>query len=154
MNIIHLIVGWLHLLAAVVWIGAMIMLLLVIIPSAKEVLGTDSTFKRFIKSVGKKMTFLVNVSIAVLIITGIILSISADENSNGLSVILAIKLAFVFAMVGIHLCRNKVIAPRLEQMAVREPASESFIKLQKLQMNLVWANLNLGILVLFLSMAL
>jgi uncharacterized membrane protein len=147
-------VGWLHLLAAVVWIGAMIMLLLVIIPSAKEVLGTDSTFKRFIKSVGKKMTFLVNVSIAVLIITGIILSISADENSNGLSVILAIKLAFVFAMVGIHLCRNKVIAPRLEQMAVREPASESFIKLQKLQMNLVWANLNLGILVLFLSMAL
>lgn len=145
---------WLHLLATVVWIGAMIVLLFVIIPSAKEVLGTDSTFKKLIKSTGKRMTFLVNVSIVVLIITGIVLSISADENSTGWSITLMIKHAVVFAMVAIHFCRNKVIAPKLEQMAIKEPPSESLIKLQKFQMNLVWVVLTLGILVLLLSVAL
>ncbi len=151
MDIIHLTMEWLHLLAIIVWIGAMIMLLFVIIPSARDVLSEDSIFKDFIKSVGKRMTFLVNVSIIVLITTGIVISLSGERNSASWSFALVIKHAIVFAMVTIHLSRNKIIAPRLEQMAMKKPLSESFIKLQKLQMDLVWVNLTLGILVLLLS---
>ena len=46
---------WLHLLATVAWIGAMTLLLLVIIPSAKKsLLPNETTFKDLMKAIGKK----------------------------------------------------------------------------------------------------
>jgi len=57
----------------------------------------------------------------------------------------------VFAMIAIHIGRNKVIAPKLEQMAAQRSPGNSFIRLQNLQMNLVWINLALGALVLLSS---
>jgi len=46
MNEIIIILGkWFHLLGTVIWIGAMILLLFVIIPSAKEVFGSTPEFK-------------------------------------------------------------------------------------------------------------
>ena len=146
-NVIYLTMEWLHLLATAVWIGAMVVLLLVIIPSGREVLE-GSEFKKLMKSAGKRMTFLVNISIIVLVVTGIGLGIEKD---TGWSSTLLVKHVMVFAMIAIHLGRNKIIGPKLEQMAAQKSSSKSFVQLQKLQMNLVWVNLALGILVLLLS---
>jgi hypothetical protein len=99
------------------------------------------------KSIGKRTTSLVNVSIVVLIITGIILAIFAKSSAVG-SQVLMIKHAVVFVMVGIHLSRNKVIAPKLRKMSLKDSTSHSFVRLQKLQRVLVWVNLALGISVL------
>jgi uncharacterized membrane protein len=82
MNVIanlYVTMGWLHLLATAVWIGAMVVLLFVIIPSGREVLGANSEFKKFMKSIGKRITLLVNISIIVLVITGI--GLSTGENA-------------------------------------------------------------------------
>ncbi len=82
MEIVIAIIDWLHLLATVIWIGAMIILMIVIIPSAKDILHNENTFKDFMKSIGKKMTLLVNISIIILIITGIALGVLVETKSN------------------------------------------------------------------------
>ncbi len=155
MNIIIVLLEWLHLLATVAWIGAMTLLLLVIIPSAKKtLLANETTFKDFMKAIGKKMTLLVNISILIFFITGIALGILKESKSTDWFTILIIKHIIVFLMVGIHICRLKVIAPYLERKAKEDPSSRSFMKLKKFQMNLVWINLIIGIIVLLLSVIL
>ncbi len=155
MNIIIALLELLHLLATVAWIGAMTLLLLVIIPSAKKTLLPNETpFKDLMKAIGKKMTLLVNISILIFFITGIALGILKESKSTDWFTILIIKHIIVFLMVGIHICRLKVIAPYLERKAKEDPLSRIFMKLKKFQMNLVWVNLMLGIIVLLLSVIL
>ena len=161
MNEIIIILGkWFHLLGTVIWIGAMILLLFVIIPSAKEVFGSTLEFKKLLKSVGKRMTFLVNISIIIIIMSGILLAVSGrnsegkEEHSFGESLIYISKIVLASIMVIIHFSRNKIIAPILEKMAAKDPTSKSFIRLQKIQIDLVWVNLTLGLIVMFLSVML
>ena len=155
MNIIISLLELVHLLATVAWIGAMTVLLLVIIPSAKKtLLPKETTFRDFMKTIGKKMTLLVNISILIFFITGIALGILKESKSTDWFTILIIKHIIVFVMVVIHVCRIKVIAPRLERKRKEDPSSRSFMKLKKFQMNLVWVNLIIGIIVLLLSVIL
>ena len=155
MNIIIALLEYLHILATVAWIGAMTLLLLVIIPSAKKtLLPNETTFKDLMKAIGKKMTLLVNISILIFFITGFALGILKETKTTEWSTVLIIKLIIVFLMVGIHICRLKVIAPYLERKVKEDPLSRTFMKLKKFQMNLVWVNLMLGIIVLLLSVIL
>jgi uncharacterized membrane protein len=154
MNIIIAIIDWFHLLATVVWIGAMIILMLIIIPSARATLKDKNTFKEFMNLIGKKMTFLVNISIILLILTGIALGILLDVVTADWIVLLILKHIIVLAMVTIHICRIKIIAPRIGRRVKEDPSSREFLKLKTLQINLVWVNLTLGIIVLLFSVIL
>jgi len=157
-EIIIILSKWLHLLGTVIWIGAIILLLFIIIPSAKEVFGSTSEFKKLLKSVGKRMTSLVNIAIITIIVSGILLTMSeknlGSEKEDSSSFIFQSKVLLAFIMVIIHFSRNKIIAPILEKMATKDPNSKSFIRLQKIQIDLVWVNLALGLTVMFLSVML
>ncbi|MHA2337677.1 MAG: DUF2269 family protein [Candidatus Hodarchaeales archaeon] len=154
MIVIISILDWLHLLATVVWIGAMIILLFIIIPSAKVTLKDENTLKDFMRAIGKKITLFVNISILIFFITGIALAILIETKSTEWFLILIIKHITVFLMVGIHICRLKVIAPYLERKGKENPLNRTFLRLKRLQMNLVWVNLTLGIVVLLFSVIL
>lgn len=155
MNIIIVLIDLLHLLATVVWMGAMIILLLVIIPSAKKtLLPNETTLKEFMKVIGKKMTLLVNISILIFFITGITLGILKETKTTEWFTSLLVKHIIVILMVVIHICRLKVIAPYLKRKAKADPLNSTFLRMKKLQMNLVWVNLILGILVLLFSVIL
>jgi len=155
MNIIIPLLEWLHLLATVAWIGAMTVLLLVIIPSAKKTLLPNETiFKNFMKATGLKMTLLVNISILIFFFTGIPLGILKETITTEWFTVLIIKHIIILLMVGIHICRLKVIAPYLERKGKEDPLSNTSLRLKKLQKNLVWVNLTLGILILLLSVIL
>lgn len=65
-EIIIMMSKWFHLLGTVIWIGAMILLLFAIIPGTKKVFGSTPEFKKLLKSVGKEMTFLVNIAIIII----------------------------------------------------------------------------------------
>lgn len=159
-EIIIILSKWFHLLGTVIWIGAMILLLFVIIPGAKEVFGSTPEYKKLLKSIGKRMTSLVNIAIIIIIISGILLAVSEknseieEEHSFKESFIFTSKVLLASIMVIIHFSRNKIIAPILEKMAAKDPTSKSFIRLQKIQMDLVWVNLTLGLIVMFLSVML
>lgn len=151
MELLILLIYWLHLLATVIWIGAMIILMVIIIPSAKQILKDELTYNRFLKVIGKKITLLVNIAILILIVTGIFLGILINLESMNDFIILVVKHILVSIMVGIHIGRIFLIAPRLERKSKVDSKNSSFKRLKSLQMNLVWLNLILGLIIVFLS---
>ena len=79
-----------HLLAAVAWIGGLLMLAIVVIPGARRILSDASTvevhrqrlFEVLLIELDRRFTPLANLSLVVLITTGM-LQMSADENYGG-----------------------------------------------------------------------
>ncbi len=63
----------LHILGTVVWIGGILMTLLVILPSTKAALESAPVAGKMMKEVAKRFTPLANLSILLLIATGIII---------------------------------------------------------------------------------
>jgi uncharacterized membrane protein len=133
---------WLHILAAVAWIGGMIFNLFVLRPSmavvepAHRVKLAQGVLRRFIP--------LVWLSIAILTITGAFLALPWDP-----SYLLLFKLAIFLGMVGIVALIRYYYLPRLEHLITR--GSEDAGMLLGKMVVLVKINLSLGVLVLFLS---
>jgi uncharacterized membrane protein len=79
-----------HLLAAVAWIGGLLMLAIVVIPGARRILSAGSTveakqrppFEDLLVELERRFTPLANLSLVILIATGI-LQMSVDENYGG-----------------------------------------------------------------------
>lgn len=142
---------WLHLIATVIWIGGIIFILFIAIPSSKQVLGAESG--KLMGEISKRFTPLVNYSIILLIITGLVLTGFNKQFSgignfgNSWTLVLALKHILVLGMVVVHFYRGLVLAPKI----VKTESITEKTSLQKLSMNLVKVNFCTGLLVLFLS---
>ncbi|HAK87737.1 MAG TPA: hypothetical protein DHV16_04145 [Nitrospiraceae bacterium] len=142
---------WLHSIATVVWIGGIAFILLIVIPSAKQVLGVEAG--KLMGDISKRFTPIANYSIIVLFITGAVLAalnkqFSGIGNfSNGWSSGLIVKHVLVLGMAAVHFYRGLILAPKI---AKTEPAAEK-ASLQKLSLNLVKVNFCLGLMVLLFS---
>lgn len=148
-ELIYIASHWLHLVATVVWIGGIAFVLMVAMPSAKQVLGADAN--KLMGEVSKRFTLLANKCTVILIITGIILTVFNNRFSemnfgNGLNQILALKHVIVVGMVIIHFYRGLILVPKI--VKTTSPAKEG---LQKLSMRMVKVNFGLGLFVLLLS---
>lgn len=142
---------WGHLMATSVWIGGIIFVLFVAIPSSKHVLGADAG--KLMGEVSKRFTPLANYSILLLVITGAVLMGLSKQLSgigtphNNWTSVLILKHVFVFGMIIIHFYRGLFLVPKImNTISATEKAN-----LQKLSLNLVKVNLSVGILVLLLS---
>ena len=140
---------WLHLVATVVWVGGIIFILFVAIPSARQVLGAEAG--RFMGDISKRSTPLANYSILLLAVTGIVLAGLRKQFTGAGSFenhwFMTLKLVFVFSMVSIHFYRGSILAPRI----MRTVSETDKGVLQKLSINLVKLNFMLALLVLLLS---
>lgn len=145
---------WLHLGAAVFWIGGIAFILLIAIPASKSVPGNDSGL--IMGEIAGRFGPLANWCILLLIVTGILMTGLAARYSgvmhqdNNWTIVLLVKLALVSAMVGIHFYRGLVLGRMIAR--VENGAGKS--SLQKLSLNLVKVNLALGSAILLLSGAL
>ncbi len=74
-----------HLIATVVWIGGLALLVLVVWPSARRVLGDDPKLALLLADLRRRFTPLANLSLVVLVVTGMI-QMSGDPNYDGLLV--------------------------------------------------------------------
>ncbi|HDL19097.1 MAG TPA: hypothetical protein ENH29_08585 [Bacteroidetes bacterium] len=153
--------NFLHILATVVWIGGIVMILLVILPGAKVVLESKSLVSKLMKDISKRFTFMANISIIVLIITGIIIT-KYNKNFTGfldfdnyVNIVIFIKHLFVAAMVIIHFYRGLILNPRIvglsTQIIESSELSSKAARLQIFSLNLVKTNLVLGLVVLLLT---
>jgi len=145
---------WLHLGAAVFWIGGIAFILFIAIPASKSVPGNDSGL--IMGEIAGKFGPLANWCIFLLIATGILMaglsSRYADvmHQDKNWTIVLLVKLALVSAMVGIHFFRGLVLG----RMIARSVDVAGKSSLQKLSLNLVKVNLALGSVILLLSGAL
>jgi uncharacterized membrane protein len=113
-----LVVIWLHLLAAVAWIGGMIFLSLVLVPVMKH----DGMFAQRIalfRGVAHRFRSVVWGSVAILLGTGLVLigqrGIAPGDMANWPRV-LAVKLSLVLLLLFVTLLHDWIIGPRVAQI--------------------------------------
>ncbi|HDK42652.1 MAG TPA: hypothetical protein ENG87_04680 [Candidatus Pacearchaeota archaeon] len=142
---------WVHLLATVIWIGGIIFILFIAIPSSKQVMGAESG--KLMGEISKRFTPLANYSILLLVVTGILLTVLSKQFSGFGSLgnkwisIMSLKHVIVSVMIAIHFYRGLLLIPKIGK-------TESSIEkkaLLKISLNLVKVNFFFGILVLLLS---
>ena len=141
---------WFHLAAAIIWLGGIAFILLVAIPSARQVLSGEAG--GVMGEVARRFTPMANLSIVFLLLSGIFLmaingNISGEVFKGGNDTAMLLKILLFLLMAGVHFFRGKVLAPRIAKtQADREKA-----RLQKLSLNLVWLNFGSGLVILLLS---
>ena len=147
---------FLHAMGTVVWIGGILMTLLVIVPGSKAALESPPLVGKLMKEVARRFTPLANMSILLLIVTGIIM-LYYDKNYTSFldlkkswNVVLAIKHSFVATMVLIHFYRGLILNPKIERSS-SQPNEKQTSKLKKISLGLVKINFALGITVLLLT---
>jgi len=153
-----------HLLATVVWIGGMVMILLVILPGAKAALESAPTVGRLMKDIARRFTPMANISILVLIVTGIAITYQERNFSGFLDfnhtwpAVMFLKHSFVALMIIIHFYRGLILNPKIGKLSAQADKSQKSSaipspvgKLQKFSLNLVKTNLALGMIVLLLT---
>jgi uncharacterized membrane protein len=155
---------FLHLLATVVWIGGIMMILLVILPGAKESLESASMVRKLMKDITKRFTPMANISILVLIVTGIVI-VNYEQNFTGFldftnpwNAVMFMKHFLVALMVIIHFYRGLILNPKIGRLSSKliesqgeSPLSSRVTRLQKFSLDLVNANLVLGMIVLIMT---
>jgi uncharacterized membrane protein len=146
-DVIIVISHWMHVLAAVVWIGGIAAILLVVLPSGRKVLSGEAP--RLMAEVSQRFTPLANISIGLLVITGLVLvfSQSPETGANRWSWSLGLKLLLAMLMFLIHFYRNLFLAPDIG----RTTSETSKASLRKLSLNLVKMNFGVAILVVLIS---
>ncbi len=157
MNLIILSASYfLHFLATVVWIGGIIMILLVILPSAKTSLESAPMISGLMKEITKHFTLMANISIFILIVTGIVIAFynknftNILDLSNHWNLVMFLKHIFVALMIIIHFYRGLILNPKIGKLSLQVDDSQ-IAKLRKYSLDLVKANLVLGLVVLFVS---
>jgi len=140
-------VSFLHDLFTVMWIGGMLVLGFVILPTIKKTLGLGPETKKLMDAIRDRLSKLAYLSMIGLLVTGILLSRSSPlylgplSIGNEFSAWLSIKHLMIALMVVISIVRSIVVPGK----AMPEP------KKMKLNALLLMLNIVLGIGVLLLS---
>ena len=174
------VISFLHDLFTVIWFGGMIVTLLTYMPAVREALGPGPQSKRVMAIFKGKQRIWVYISMAGLLITGLMMSKRSPEFvrlfsvSNPYSLALTIKHVLVLIMIGIALYRSIVLMPKSLPPAQAGgpggqarpgggkpggrpgaqpggPQSEAAAKQEKLNATLLIINVILAVVVLFNS---
>ncbi|MFN8451370.1 MAG: CopD family protein [Anaerolineae bacterium] len=147
-----------HLLATIVWIGGLVLLVVLVLPEARRVLGTNPTFYALLTRLRRRFMPMTNLSLAVLVVTGLI-QMSGDSHYDGVlqftnewSRVILLKHVAVGGMFVCGLALQYWVAPSLERAALlveRHKGDEAELaRLQRREARLTWVNVALGVLVL------
>ncbi len=144
-TIVFALVTFLHDLFTVTWIGGLIIFGITVMPSVKQTLGAGPQTKQLMASIQKRHSTFVYISIAGLLLTGLLMSRRSPDFgglfsfATAYSAVLSIKHILVFVMIVISLIRSLVFG--------KDGRPDSPQK-EKLKVILLLANLILGIVVL------
>jgi uncharacterized membrane protein len=144
---------WLHLIATVVWIGGLAMLTLIAWP------GMGASFAEALDALERRFRPWANISLAVLLVTGLI-QMGGDEHYDGFLIVnsawtvgLLVKHVLIGLMIAISLVLQGSVYPALSRarLLASKGASSDEAALRRRLRQLTAVNLSLGILVLLLT---
>ena len=144
--------------ATIVWIGGLVVLSVMVLPEARRVLGTNPEFYTLLTRLRRRFFPMSNLSLAVLVVTGLI-QMSGDPHYEGLLKVTndwARALLFKhIAILGMFVCGlilQYQVVPELERATLLvehhkgDPAELE--RLRRSEARLTWINVGLGVLVL------
>ena len=153
-KVLLIVSAWIHLIAAVVWVGGIFFILFVALPSAKKTLEQPGAF---MGTLSKRFVPLANISILLIIVSGFIMSLSSQSLSeiaslgNLRSQTLSAKSMIALIMTVIHFYRGLILTPKISKLMTEGGRSTEAGRLQRLSLNLVKANFFFGVTVLLLT---
>ena len=147
-----------HLIATIVWIGGLVILTIMVLPEARRVLGKNPEFYTLMSRLRRRFTPLTNLSLVVLVVTGLI-QMAGDVNYDGMlqftnewSRVILLKHVAVGGMVICGLLLQFGVVPALERASLLaergKGTPEEWERLHRREVRLTWVNLVLGISVL------
>ncbi len=124
------IVVWVHLLAAVSWIGGMIFLTLVLVPIFRRE-GFGSERGELFRTIARRFRIVVWGAVAVLLTSGPVLL-----HLRGLSIadptewppVLSVKLRLVAILLALTLAHDLVVGPRMADIRTRSDSSHQVLR--------------------------
>ncbi len=147
---------FIHIIGTIIWIGGILMILFVVLPGTKEALESPSMVGKMMKGIAERFTPLANISIILLIISGIVIFYNNKnytwlfDPENRWNMIIALKFLIVAIMIAIHFYRGWILAPKIERTSLK--SDEILVtRLKKLSLDLVKVNFVFGITVLLLT---
>jgi uncharacterized membrane protein len=150
-----------HLLATAVWIGGLIITTLLVWPEVRNTLQNTPALNTFLNRLRKRFTPFSNLSLAVLIVTGMF-QMSLNENYNGMldlsnqwSVVIFLKHIVIVLMVISGLLLQYGVFPALERTSLlierNKGDPKELEQLRRREVRLTGLNALLGVLVLGFS---
>lgn len=153
-----ILVLWVHLIAAMVWIGGMAFLTLVAAPSLKRSASPEMQGILF-KDIGRRFKLIGWICIFVLLITGpiniyhhVTSHHMENDGTGNFHSILVLKLGLVLIMIALSLIHDFVLGPLLGERVREGVSSSRFLELIVPWMGRV--NLILGLAVIYLGLTL
>lgn len=147
---------WLHIMAAIAWVGGMIFLTLVVVPVER---GIEDRRLRYdlVNKIGIRFKYLGWASILILITTGVYnvlqkLSSWDELFSTSYGKTLLLKLVIVFLMFSLSVLHDFFLGPRLVQMGKKEKTKIN--TLARIVTILARGNLLLALIVILLAVSL
>ncbi len=154
---------FLHLIATVVWIGGLMLMVLVVWPAARSALSAQDnsgTLLRFFEGLRKRFTPFANLSLIILLVTGLI-QMTLDPHYDGFLQItsdwsraILFKHIAVIGMIGTAAAMQWGVAPALERATLltqRGKDAPNLPTLQRRERTLTTINLLLGVIVLLFT---
>ena len=145
---------WVHLVAAVAWIGGMLFLSLVLVPILKRE-GFAGERRSLFQASAQRFRIIVWTSIATLLITGPILMTTSSQylaGESGWPVVFKVKLSLVAILLGLTALHDFWLGPRiLRERAASGQTSENIPPLARLSPWIARLALLLSLVILYLG---
>ncbi len=150
-----------HLIATVIWIGGLLITLVMVWPEVRRTLAENPALYRLTDRLRKRFTSLSNLSLAVLIVTGLT-QMSLSEHYNGFmdfdnewSRVILLKHIAIVGMVCSGVILQYTVTPALERTSLLlergKTTDEEWSKLRKREIQFTRLNALLGVAVLGFS---
>lgn len=160
---LYLLSVWLHILSAALWLGGMLFLVFVLVPSLRK--ATDEKlYVVLIHKVGARFRWVGWVSLGLLFLTGVI---NLHFRGYGVGEILkgqvfrgnwghtlAVKLTLFLVVLFLSVIHDFVIGPRATRLGRENPHAPESVRLNRLARWIGRVNLLLGLLIVFWAVAL
>ncbi|GAB4520970.1 MAG: hypothetical protein OHK0046_31760 [Anaerolineae bacterium] len=150
-----------HLMATVIWVGGLLITVLLIWPEARRTLESTPALIDLLRRLRKRFTPFGNLSLAVLIVTGLV-QMSLDPNYNGVlnfentwSQVILLKHIAIVLMIVTGVLLQYGVFPALERTSLLlergKGNAEEWETLRQREIRLTWVNVILGVMVLGFS---
>jgi putative copper resistance protein D len=153
---------WLHLLAAIVWIGGLAFISMVLVPTLRAP-GLRAQAVLLLRTAGKKFQRVAYASLVTLVVTGALnLVLKAGGSTAAVAALLPtaygqlliVKVLLVAAIVGLSLYHDFAVGPAAARAMEAEPAGARAMSLRKRASWLGRVNMLLSLVVMTLALLL
>jgi len=150
-----------HLVATAVWIGGLLLTVILVLPETRRAMGKSPALLELLTRIRQRMTPLFNLSLAVLVTTGMF-QMSLDSNYDGVlqitnewSRVMLMKHIAIVGLVVVGVLLQFGVAPALERTALLVERGKGdaalLTRLRRREALLSWVSAALGVLVLAFS---